>query len=649
VNHSPKSDLIDSHRNSFRLGSELGKGGEGWVFEVSSDPKLAAKVYHTHLKAEKADKIRLMASVQNDQIVSVAAWPLDLLSTSSGDPVGFIMPKIDGRKDIHQLYSPKSRRVEFQRADWRFLIRAAANTARAFSAVHNLGCIIGDVNHGSILVGQDATVRLIDCDSFQIISGARRFLCEVGVETFTPPELQGKSFKGIIRTANHDHFGLAVLIFLVLFMGRHPFSGRYQGSEDMPISRAIEQFRFAYGANRHAFKMEQPPGTPPLSIAGSELVALFERSFSQGAVNGGRPNAEEWSIALEQIEKKLRQCASNSSHWYGNFEAACPWCRMEGTTGVSLFPIVLQAQPSFFDINVLWRQVEALESPGPAPRFEELIVPPKKEAAAVRSRKTAKYWLSGIIAGSLITAALFAPIENGKVFLFFAGIAAFFVLRNVIDKSDEIQSYRRVLEDKKDKWIKAEKLWTARLGPAEFETKKAAIVRLKGEWQDLPNQHLRKLDQLRQDQRKYQLEHFLDSFWLDQAAIEGIGPGRKRTLESYGIETAADMISQKILKVPGFGRKMESKLLAWRASIEKQFVFDPNKPVDAQDIAGVEQEILARRQKLELNLQAMAVELGQIRQRIVAGREHIKLQMEAVRLGYAQAQADYKAASGQKG
>ena len=62
-------------------------------------------------------------------------------------------------------------------ADWRFLIRAAANVARAFGAVHRTEFVIGDVNQGGVLAGHDATVTLIDCDSFQMEVGGRRFLC----------------------------------------------------------------------------------------------------------------------------------------------------------------------------------------------------------------------------------------------------------------------------------------------------------------------------------------------------------------------------------------------------------------------------------------------------------------------------------------
>ena len=242
----------------------LGRGGEGAVYETDFNAEVVAKVYHSALRPEKADKIRIMASLRNERLARLTAWPIDLLSLAgSRKPIGVLMPKISGRKDIHYLYSPKSRRGEFQRADWQFLTHAAANTARAFHVVHEADCVIGDVNHGGMLVGQDATVRLIDCDSFQITTQACRFLCEVGVETFTPPELQGKSFKGVVRTDNHDNFGLAVLIFLMLFMGRHPFAGRFLAPGEMPIARAIKECRFAYGARRANVQMESRRERPP--------------------------------------------------------------------------------------------------------------------------------------------------------------------------------------------------------------------------------------------------------------------------------------------------------------------------------------------------------------------------------------------------
>ncbi|MEB2222852.1 hypothetical protein VDS21_07065 [Xanthomonas campestris pv. campestris] len=228
-----------------RLGKQLGKGGEGTVFEVEGRPDSAAKIYLAAVSSERADKLVAMAALRTAALDQLTAWPTDVLRQSDGKVCGFVMANLRASKDIHKLYSPKSRLAEFPQADWRLVVRAALNTARAFSVIHQAGHLVGDVNHGGVRVSPDATVKLIDTDSFQISHQGRTFLCEVGVQDFTPPELHGKAFKQVTRTANHDNFGLAVLIFQMLMNGRHPFAGRYSGPGDMPIENAIPEFRYA--------------------------------------------------------------------------------------------------------------------------------------------------------------------------------------------------------------------------------------------------------------------------------------------------------------------------------------------------------------------------------------------------------------------
>src|SRR5207237_5171019 len=129
-----------------------------------------------------------------------------------GPVVGFTMPKITGHKQAFSLYSPKLRLQEFPKASWQFLIRSAANAARAFAVVHESGHVIGDVNHGNLFVGERATVRLIDCDSYQITINGSRWFCEVGTPTHQPPELQNvRIYKGLLRTTSQVNFGLQVI------------------------------------------------------------------------------------------------------------------------------------------------------------------------------------------------------------------------------------------------------------------------------------------------------------------------------------------------------------------------------------------------------------------------------------------------------
>jgi DNA-binding helix-hairpin-helix protein with protein kinase domain len=206
-----RPQLVDSHGRTVRLGREIGRGGEGVVFEIDGDTSVA-KLYLQPLSQEKIDKLTLMASQASDGIRGIAAWPTELLREASrGTVQGFLMPKVTGYKPVHLLYGVQSRRNEFPKATWEFLAGAALNAASAFSVLHKLGHVIGDVNENNVLVSpKDYTVALIDCDSFQVRSPTAVFRCEVGVPLYTPPELQGRSLSQVERTLNHDRFGLAL-------------------------------------------------------------------------------------------------------------------------------------------------------------------------------------------------------------------------------------------------------------------------------------------------------------------------------------------------------------------------------------------------------------------------------------------------------
>jgi DNA-binding helix-hairpin-helix protein with protein kinase domain len=208
------------------IGQELGRGGEGTVYEVSSNHHLVAKLYNADHQPDDAKqaKLRYMATTADKHLLSYAAWPQETLHhTTNGPVVGFLMPKISGWAPIHMLYGPAHRRQKFSRAAWDFLLFAARNTAAAIAAIHQHGHVVGDVNQGNILVGADSRVVLIDTDSFQVVAHGTTHLCKVGVAHFTPPELQETTvFERTPRTSNHDNFGLALLVFHLLFGGRHP-------------------------------------------------------------------------------------------------------------------------------------------------------------------------------------------------------------------------------------------------------------------------------------------------------------------------------------------------------------------------------------------------------------------------------------------
>ena len=140
----------------------------------------------------------------------------------------------------------------------------------------------------------NATVAAVDCDSFQVGDGSR-FPCLVGTELFVPPELLGKALGAARRTANHDAFGLAVLIFHLLFMGRHPFAGRYLGKGEMPIERRSPRAASPIATTEpHADRA--PALHPPTEMVGLAITGLFERAFHADGHKGRRPGPRRGSM-----------------------------------------------------------------------------------------------------------------------------------------------------------------------------------------------------------------------------------------------------------------------------------------------------------------------------------------------------------------
>src|SRR5205809_690546 len=96
-------------KTSIRLGQELGRGGEGLVYAIQDQQERAAKIYKRTPDHRKIQKLAAMAEAAGPTLLQIAAWPIDLLTDARGTVRGFLMPRVIGRRDIHELYSPKSR------------------------------------------------------------------------------------------------------------------------------------------------------------------------------------------------------------------------------------------------------------------------------------------------------------------------------------------------------------------------------------------------------------------------------------------------------------------------------------------------------------------------------------------------------------
>ena len=635
-------------------GKVLGRGGEGVVHDIIGRPGFAAKVYHRPIGANQALKLESMARQAHPGLLEIAAWPVDVLRIRPEGPVqGFIMPKVNGYREIHSLYGPAHRKKTFPQADWSFLIHAARNLASAFEAIHARGHVIGDVNPGNVVVSVQALVKLIDCDSFQIDAGDRLFPCDVGVPQFTAPELQGRPFHELRRTPDHDAFGLALLCFHLLFMGRHPFAGRYRGRDDMPIERAIREYRFAFGRHAATRQMEPPPHTLPFTALPASVADLFERAFAPLGLAHGRPTARDWLRALERLSTELRVCGRNRVHQYPRRLADCPWCALE-RTGAAFFPLPERSQPgelgadsAAFELDQIWNRILAVapppgEEPTPPPATRATIVPtPLPETLRLVQRRN---WIKATI---IVGAALTATGVHWPLGWLWALLAAVvWSLSRDPAVRREWQRRRLALLAARREGLELRATWASGAAQHSFTAKRQTLQIQYTRYQELLGELQRELRRLETDQRQIQLRSFLENQFIDTAQIPGIYTTDQMALASYGIETAADVSPEALRTVPGFGQRLgrqrTAALLAWRQELERRFRFDPRQGIDPATVASLRQRYAQERSRIERELLAGPDELTKIKGIILQQRTQLDAVLIRQTLREAQAEADLR-------
>ncbi len=630
------------------IGRELGKGGEGSVFEVPSLSDQVAKLYHKAPDSNKQAKLSFMASTADAQLLNYVAWPQDTLHPSRGGPViGFLMPKVSGKDPIHMVYSPAHRRQDYPKAAWDFLLFVARNIAASFETIHGHGHVIGDVNQNSFMVGHDSKVVLIDSDSFQVNARGTMHLCEVGVSHFTPPELQSlTSFEGVTRTTNHDNFGLALLLFHVLFGGRHPFSGvPLRNGVGDALETDIKNFRYAYARDNQSRGFSPPPRSIPISIMPDAVESMFHLAFTEMGASSARPSAKQWVAALDSLRSRLKKCSASSMHVYPDHLGSCPWCALE-RQGVLYFldlGTTFTATASSFVLKHVWALIDQVQAP-PAvsvPTIQSFSVTPKPLPADIPGPTTIVFYrgvvlaLAALVIGAAPTAWFFAVIGT-LVGWVWAGNAGG-------EKREAERQLRKAALDWAQKEYDQILAQLKQYGPEGFHAKKKELASLRNEYENLPQAEKAALDELHATAHKRQLHQFLDRCFIDQADIKDVGPARKAALRSFGIETAADVKRNRIQQVRGFGERLTAAMLDWRKSCERRFTFNPKQAVSDTERAQVRSKIAAKKAAIEVQLSNGASELQRFSKDATVKASSLKTQAEWAAQKLAQAKADLAA------
>jgi DNA-binding helix-hairpin-helix protein with protein kinase domain len=639
-----------------RLQRLLGKGGEGAVFAV--DGGRVAKIYAASPTPDMVRRIEFLIGVGGDDLGKVSAWPQELLRDTNGRVAGFTMRQIVASKPMHLLYSVKSRRTEFPQAGVPFLVHSAINLARAVASVHKSGIVIGDVNFNNILVDQQSMVALIDVDGFQVTDRAGHvFHCKVGMPEFTAPEIQGKSLASVVRTMHHDTFGLAVLIFYLLAVGRHPFAGVALDGGDLPIDLAIARWKYAYGPGAARFGVRQQVHTPQIHQISAAMARGFERAFSRDFASN-RPTALEWVSLLEDFCRNHRVCSANRHHVFDRGATSCPWCALDPHFSSPLFPSSNQragqagdgAGTGAFNVEYAWKAIVSVAAPStltsaPYTPNAKKPTPSTRAQELIDARASRRQNMVIITVGMLLSLALVAWV--GPVMWVIVGALAAVALwsfaRNGGDtaaKSAFCSSASTTLASARATFEQLEREWNGLMKPSQFDDSHRALAEAKRQYDQLSARKQTRLTQLETDARAEALNRHLRSKSVHTATIPGVGEQRRYALMNHGISSAFDVSVQRVANIPGFGEVLTGHVLDWRRSVEASFRFDPARDIPAARRQAVDAEINTQRVALERQLAAGPAMLTSIADDIVRRRADISALLIAAYAALEQAKVE---------
>ena len=300
-------ESVPAHQEPLRTGKLIGTGGEGAVYEDLDDPRMVIKVFHPqHATPERAAKLQAMCNLPPEN-AGALSWP-NLVERNDGGLSYRMARAPDGATTSYRFISANERRqLPKSQQDYEYRTMLGINIARAFSWLHDKHVRIGDVNPSNILVSDDRSVMMIDCDSFQVPGlHGDPYPCIVGSPEYTAPEID--DFQRQFRNLNSDNFALAVLLYQLLSNGSHPYQG-IDASPDQAVSNIRERIK----GNRFAHQPVNGQWRPTSGQVRSwrfipqPVQNAFRQAFSPNAVDIGRPTADSWVRVLEQNPRPVGQ------------------------------------------------------------------------------------------------------------------------------------------------------------------------------------------------------------------------------------------------------------------------------------------------------------------------------------------------------
>ena len=276
-----------------KLAKKIGGKGEGTAYRCNIANKVC-KIYHPN----NITNFRLMKllEMQRRKIqIRGVCWPEEILYYKRHF-VGYLMNEAKGYELQTSVMNPMVIQDKFPNWQRKELVSLCLSILKIIKELHSSNIIIGDLNATNILINNFDNIYFIDCDSFQIMN----YPCPVGTPYFKPREIQGKKYSTFLRTKEHDMFAVTTLMFMILFLGKPPYSCKGGGS---PVEN-IKKGNFPYKFNDR--KGEDTPDGPWKFIWNNlprKMKEIFENCFA----NNIRPTINDLETVLIAYKNNLEK------------------------------------------------------------------------------------------------------------------------------------------------------------------------------------------------------------------------------------------------------------------------------------------------------------------------------------------------------
>ncbi len=627
---------------TYTVGREVGRGGEGIVYEDANNRNLLLKIYTELPNKEKAAKLRCMTALKDAELLQYAAWPQDVVRDSAGNTCGFVMARFDAYVPLHMLFSPMDRKKIFPDKGYNFLVHVARNLATAFHKLHGLGVIAGDINEANILVNSRGMIALIDCDSFQVKQDDVYYYCDVGIPRYTAPELLERgTFAHTVRSVNTDGFSIATLIFQLLFLGRAPFTGINPAKGEYDEEKAIVQGEFAYSTTKQHKKLYPAKNSLDINSLTPGIVHLFHQAFETRS----RPTTADWTRELDILKPQLINCKWDTIHYYPKQLATCPWCDFRNKAGIVYFisDAHLQAVPELADIDefISGFRVEPIHPKTLSNDYRkaQLTARPIAEEFRAAKRTRNKFY---VITGLLAVALFFVHWSLGLITL----IIVPFVKGKFINTKAlaiELASREGLFRSLKDRYEQEIKRYN---DAAQLDLHSRILVQLTRaveQLKDMPQDYDRQKKKVEERYYQVQYDAYLTRFEISDHKIQSFGPAKKLLLYSNGINTAADIKKLPNIKIPGIGPANMQILINWQRQMASAFTYIPDYNLMTGDFQQLASAMAVKKNKLEGEVRHHWKELQKLKLSINNYRDQMERDQAAMAATVYQAQLDWMA------